>query len=437
MYHYFSFEIFLRRETLEEEVTINWFTQEDISKKRSEIAEIIRQLASKKSPAMSSGDWQGESYDGYQETGVADVALSYEITKTNDVQNSLPHEDHNYCYDTSAIHLDHNYCNTSPSSSSMATHDKNNELPTVNNNVLSNSVNSDNDRISSFYSPSHSPADKSCDAPICNFDFDFDWDFNFDSTPEELDLSASSNINPDDENNVTNDDSFIIGLLNLGNTCYMNCVLQALYHTPLFRSMIISHNAAADVQQVLSSLQQVFIFLRYSKRNIFSPSEFLRLARPPWFEAGRQQDCSEFLTHLLDTIQEEEKKNDIMDPQSIMNSNCSSPTIVQKVFGGRMKSSLKCRECQTKSETNYWFTDLELFFQQSLIECTKSNKISLQDMIQSYFAPELFTGDNKYLCENCDNHTEADRSVTVTSPPECLLITLLRFVLFFLFTVLD
>ena len=29
--------------------------------------------------------------------------------------------------------------------------------------------------------------------------------------------------------------------------------------------------------------------------------------RPPWFESGRQQDCSEFLTYLLDTLQEEER----------------------------------------------------------------------------------------------------------------------------------
>ena len=29
--------------------------------------------------------------------------------------------------------------------------------------------------------------------------------------------------------------------------------------------------------------------------------------RPSWFEPGRQQDCSEFLTHLLDQLQEEER----------------------------------------------------------------------------------------------------------------------------------
>ena len=48
-------------------------------------------------------------------------------------------------------------------------------------------------------------------------------------------------------------------------------------------------------------------------------------------------------------------------------------------------------------------------------------------MIENYFEPEHLTSDNKYLCENCDNHTEADRTVTVVSPPECLLITMLRF----------
>ena len=49
-------------------------------------------------------------------------------------------------------------------------------------------------------------------------------------------------------------------------------------------------------------------------------------------------------------------------------------------------------------------------------------KLVLSDLIENYFEPEHLTGDNKYLCENCDNHTEA-----VVSPPECLLITVLRF----------
>ena len=98
-----------------------------------------------------------------------------------------------------------------------------------------------------------------------------------------------------------------VGLINLGNTCYMNCIIQALFNTTMFRSLMFAQDFQPSRQPVLASLQNVFIFLRYSSRNIFSPSELLRLARPSWFESGRQQDCSELLTHLLDTIQEEEK----------------------------------------------------------------------------------------------------------------------------------
>ena len=44
-------------------------------------------------------------------------------------------------------------------------------------------------------------------------------------------------------------------------------------------------------------------------RSIYSPSDLLKIARPPWFESGRQQDCSEFLRYLLDTLHEQEKSS--------------------------------------------------------------------------------------------------------------------------------
>ena len=52
-------------------------------------------------------------------------------------------------------------------------------------------------------------------------------------------------------------------------------------------------------QPVLQHLQQTFAFLRHSMRSIYSPAEFIKAARPPWFEVGRQQDCSEFLRFVL------------------------------------------------------------------------------------------------------------------------------------------
>lgn len=48
-------------------------------------------------------------------------------------------------------------------------------------------------------------------------------------------------------------------------------------------------------------------FLLFSFRAAFSPAAFIKTSRPPWFEAGRQQDCSEFLRFLLNSLYEQEK----------------------------------------------------------------------------------------------------------------------------------
>ena len=111
---------------------------------------------------------------------------------------------------------------------------------------------------------------------------------------------------PIDEAISLRSETGMVGLINLGNTCYMNSVLQALFVTKDFCDLVLSAPVTA-AQPVLLRLQTSFSFLRYSQRSIYSPNEFLKSSRPPWFEPGRQQDCCEFLRYLLDTLHEQEK----------------------------------------------------------------------------------------------------------------------------------
>ena len=100
------------------------------------------------------------------------------------------------------------------------------------------------------------------------------------------------------------------GLVNLGNTCYLNSVVQALRFTPAFGEQLLNMQESESSQPVLSSIKQLISCLTIPSACLtVSPFDFLTTSRPPWFAEGEQQDCSEFLRYLLDTLHEQEKSS--------------------------------------------------------------------------------------------------------------------------------
>lgn len=95
-----------------------------------------------------------------------------------------------------------------------------------------------------------------------------------------------------------------VGLNNLGNTCYMNSVLQALFMTKTFRNDVLQSVVAG--MPVYQKLQSLFALLQFSERLSLSPSDIANIARPPGFQPGHQHDSSEFLGYLLDILHEQE-----------------------------------------------------------------------------------------------------------------------------------
>lgn len=160
-----------------------------------------------------------------------------------------------------------------------------------------------------------------------------------------------------------------IGLINLGNTCYVNSVLQALFMASDFRHCVL-RLTENNSQPLMTKLQWLFAFLEHSQRPAISPENFLSASWTPWFSPGTQQDCSEYLKYLLDRLHEEEKtgtricqklkQSSLPSPQEELPS--SNATSVEKMFGGKIVTRICCLHCLNVSSREEAFTDLSLAF---------------------------------------------------------------------------
>ncbi|XP_036180744.1 ubiquitin carboxyl-terminal hydrolase 35 [Myotis myotis] len=168
---------------------------------------------------------------------------------------------------------------------------------------------------------------------------------------------------------VAKSDTGKIGLINLGNTCYVNSILQALFMASDFRHCVL-RLTENNSQPLMTKLQWLFAFLEHSQRPAISPENFLSASWTPWFSPGAQQDCSEYLKYLLDRLHEEEKTGTRICQKLKQSSSPSPPeeppgpssTSVEKMFGGKIVTRICCLRCLNVSSREEAFTDLSLAF---------------------------------------------------------------------------
>ncbi len=177
----------------------------------------------------------------------------------------------------------------------------------------------------------------------------------------------------------------IIGLPNIGNTCFINSVLQCFIYTPDFQE-IIRNSEQHELKELIK--------LIHNEPGNFEIKKFIDSFEQ--FQRNEQHDAHEFITVLLDKITNKDNFG---------------------VYHGKTKTLIKCVSCNTKRNVIEDFNSINLDIHHDIITaCTEYLKTEIHN-----------DPHNLYFCETCKTNTVSKKKIILEKLPKYLILVIKRY----------
>ena len=242
----------------------------------------------------------------------------------------------------------------------------------------------------------------------------------------------------------------LTGLVNLGETCYMNTGLQNLIHCFPFINLLFS--ALDDFKDVIEQklITKSFINLcssiikidNYNLKynfNSYNPTSFRNIfcKYHNQYTNNEQHDSLEFTRTLLDDISKEMNQTKIISNYKELSTEgkskeqqnkeyndfylCRENSIVVKIFYSQIMNIFVC-DCGDISYSFEKILDIPLLFPKEM----NDKEINLNDLISIYFNGENITWNA--ACQKCNKRDlKRNKKIKMTILPKVLIFSLQRF----------
>jgi len=236
----------------------------------------------------------------------------------------------------------------------------------------------------------------------------------------------------------------LVGLNNIGNTCFMNSILQCLSNTQKLKDFCLKADYEINPKskmsgRLINSFSDLMKELWTSESSV-TPRNLKHQVQKfsTQFSGYNQHDSQEFLRFLLEGLHEDinqVRRKNSKPLQDLDHLNGCDKAIetwrwyktkedsrIFDLFVGLLESALKCSECGYTSLTYDPFWDLSLPLAKSSYGDT-----SLEDCLQIFTKKEILDGDEQPKCEKCKCRRRMTKKLSIHKFPRYLVLHLKRF----------
>ncbi|CAF3581495.1 unnamed protein product [Rotaria socialis] len=237
------------------------------------------------------------------------------------------------------------------------------------------------------------------------------------------------------------------GLKNLGNSCYMNSIIQSLSFNLKLTNYFLSGDFNKDINTknkfgsgglVVKEWFKLIYLLWCQQYSYVAPQPFKYVVGTlqKAYLGTQQQDAHEFLVFLLDALHEDlnqatrprieelKSENFKTDRQLAEASKKSflshNKSIIIDLFYGLFKSTTICLLCSYNSIRFDAFAMIS-------VPIPRVRQCSLDDCLDLFREFEYLRGDERYECSNCKRVSEKKRRLDIWELPKIFIVHFKRF----------